>query len=143
MKDGIFQISDISIVVTDDLGIHDCSSGLVLDKDIITIKKEGKEEFVVRKGTQNTSYSANSIVDNNRSVTIVYLPTADAVATFENIRNNKLVFAMDIKNDSEPKFRLVAPRCIIAEEPELKVNSKSGVDDYTILIKALDSTLVR
>ena len=137
----MFKLSGLSVAITHPtLGVIDVSQGLSIDSDLMQIEKENNDKAETRQGTRGASYTADpSTEDQNRIITINYLPNSEAAKIFSEMRDQGITFGIFIKNDSDPKFSLMSDQCVIIEEPSTKVNGKKGFSDYEYKIRATNS----
>ena len=140
--DKVFDLSKVSINYIINGAPLDGSAGLVIDSDFLKIMKETAEEVKTRKGTRGESYTVLSSEDNVRNVEVSYLPASPMIAVLQLARKNKTKFGIAITNDSEPKYKFLAPTCYIADEPETVVHGKDGFKDYTFKIRCSESDQV-
>lgn len=140
----MFDVSKVSVTITHPtLGVIDGSRGLTIDADFVEVEKENNDKTETRQGTRGVSYTADpSNEDTNRIVSLTYLPNAPIVPILKDLRDQKLSFEILIKNDSDPKYTLTSPECIIIEEPPDKINGKKGFADYQYKIRAVNSQKV-
>ncbi len=138
----VFDITKLSVIAVIGGTPLDISGGLTIEGDLITIKKENSDEVTTRRGTNQESYSANSIRDNNRLLTLKYLPSAPAVKILQAARDTKEAFGLQIKYTGEPLYSLSSDKCVFTSEPEQKISGKTGFADLEFAIRALDSIVV-
>ncbi|HMV44715.1 MAG TPA: hypothetical protein PK079_25095 [Leptospiraceae bacterium] len=139
MPNKVFDLDSLSVTIIQNGVPIDISAGLTVDGDFIKVQKATKDEVKIRKGTKGETYSANSIVDNNRTIELTYIPTSSAVSILQSLRKTKEQFGILINSSSQPAWKLSASQCVISEEPDTVINGKDGFKDYTFKIMATDS----
>lgn len=138
----VFDITKLTVVAIIGGIPIDVTSGLTIDGDLLTVKKENKDEVTTRRGTNQESYSANSIRDNSRILNFKYIPSAPAVKILQAARDTREPIGIAIKYDGEPKYSFSSDKCVFTSEPEIKVSGKTGFGDFDFEIRALDSIVV-
>jgi hypothetical protein len=73
---------------------------------------------------------------------IKYLPGSGPVVKLQALRESKIPFGIQIKNDSSPKWTCTASNCEFMEEPKTSISSKDGFADYEFMIRMKDSVQI-